>query len=215
VSTHAIGDHAIDWVVDSYAEALKEKPTAGLRHGVIHANIPTEHAISAMAAMQKQFDAGYPEVQPGFTWWIGDTYAGNYGPARSLRLVPLRTFLERGVRWTGGSDYPVTPFPARYGIWASVVRKTLRGTYGSQPFGTKEAVDVHTALRSYTLWAARQLFLEKEIGSIEAGKDADLAVWDRDFYSVGADSIKDVKCEMTLFRGRVVYRDASSPVTLQ
>jgi predicted amidohydrolase YtcJ len=215
VSTHAIGDHAIDWVVDSYAEALKEKPTAGLRHGVIHANVPTEHAISAMAAMQKQFDAGYPEVQPGFTWWIGDTYAGNYGPARSLRLVPLRTFLERGVRWTGGSDYPVTPFPARYGIWASVVRKTLRGTYGSQPFGAKEAVDVHTALRSYTLWAARQLFLEKEIGSIEVGKDADLAVWDRDFYSVQADAIKDAKCELTMFRGRVVYRDASSPVTMQ
>ncbi|MBZ5610488.1 MAG: amidohydrolase family protein [Acidobacteriia bacterium] len=215
VSTHAIGDRAIDWAVDSYAEALKEKPTAGLRHGVIHANVPTEHALSVMTALQKQYDAGYPEVQPGFTWWIGDTYAGNFGPARALRLVPLQTFLTRGIKWAGGSDYPVTPFPARYGIWASVVRKTLRGSYGAQPFGTKEAVDVHIALRSYTLWAARQLFLEKQIGSIEPGKDADLAVWDRDFYGIPADAIQDAKCELTLFQGRIVYRDTNSPVTVE
>ena len=45
VSVHSIGDRGIDWVVDSYVEALKEKPTKGLRHGIIHANIPTDHAI--------------------------------------------------------------------------------------------------------------------------------------------------------------------------
>lgn len=215
VSTHAIGDRAIDWVVDSYAEALKEKPTKGLRHGVIHANVPTDHAIATMASLEKQYDAGYPEVQPGFTWWIGDTYAGNFGPARSLRLVPLKTFQTHGILWTGGSDYPVTPFPARYGIWASVVRKSLKGTYGEQPFGTKETVDVHTALKSYTLWAAHQLFLEDRIGSIEAGKDADIAVWDRDFYGVAPDAIKDAKCELTLFQGRIVYRDQKAPLTVE
>src|SRR4029077_8456675 len=125
----------------------------------------------------KQFDAGYPEAQSTFTWWIGDTYAANFGPARSLRLMPFRTYLARGVQWAGGSDYPVTPFPARYGIWASIVRRTLSGT---QPVGKAESVDVHAALRSYTTWAAYQLFLEKKIGSIEPGKDADIAVWDRD-----------------------------------
>ena len=45
VGTHAIGDHAIDWAVDTYAQVLKEKPTSGLRHSIIHANIPTDHAI--------------------------------------------------------------------------------------------------------------------------------------------------------------------------
>src|ERR1700683_1409615 len=76
VGTHAIGDRAIDWVVDTYAQVLKEKPTPGLRHSIIHANIPSDHAIDTMASLQKQYDAGYPESQPGFTWWIGDTYAG-------------------------------------------------------------------------------------------------------------------------------------------
>jgi predicted amidohydrolase YtcJ len=209
IGTHAIGDRAIDFTVDAYAAVLKDKPVSGMRHSIIHANIPTDHAIATMASLQKQFDAGYPEAQSTFTWWIGDTYAANFGLARSLRLMPFHTYLARGVQWAGGSDYPVTPFPARYGIWASIVRRTLSGT---QPFGTAESVDVHTALRSYTTWAAHQLFLEKKIGSIEPGKDADIAVWDRDLYTVKPDEIKDMKCEITLFQGRVVYRNPTSPI---
>ena len=208
IGTHAVGDRAIDSVVDTYAQVLKEKPTYGLRHSIIHCNVPTDHAIATMAQLQKQYDAGYPEPQPGFMWWIGDTYSGNYGPARSLRLNPFHTYLLKGVRWTGGSDYPVTPFAPRYGLWASVERKPLKGTYDPHPFGSSEAVNVHVALQSYTIWAARQLFLEKRIGSIEPGKDADLAVWDRDIYTVPSDDIKNMKCELTMFRGRIVYQKA-------
>jgi predicted amidohydrolase YtcJ len=213
VSTHAVGDRAIDWVVDTYAAVLKEKPTNGLRHGVIHCNIPTDHAIVSMAAMQKKFDASYPETQAPFMWWIGDTYAGTFGAQRDARLMPYRTYLETGIIWGGGSDYPVTPFPARYGLWSSVVRKTLNGVYGSQPFGTAESIDIHVALKSYTIWAAHQLFLEDRVGSLEPGKDADIAVWDRDLYSVPSDDLKNLKCELALLRGRVVYHDAKSPVS--
>ena len=210
IGTHAIGDQAIDWVVDSYALTLKEQPTKGLRDSIIHANIPSDHAIDTMAMLQKTYDAGYPELQAPFTWWIGDTYAGNFGPERSQRLVPLKTYLARGVKWGGGSDFDVTPIPARYGLWSSVAREALKGTYGSHPFGTAESVDIHTALRSYTAWAARQMFLEDRIGSLEAGKDADIAVWDRDPYSVPTAALKDMKCELTLFHGRVVYKAPST-----
>jgi predicted amidohydrolase YtcJ len=205
VSTHAIGDRAIDWVVDAYAAALAARPTRGLRHGIIHDNTPTDHAIDVMARLQKEFDAGYPESQAPFTWWLGDNYAGNLGPERGLRLNPFRTYVKRGIRWAGGSDYGVTPFPARYGLWASVARKALNGTYGATPFGTAESVDIKTALRSYTIWAAHQLFLDDRIGSIEIGKDADIAVWDRNMYEVPTDALKDLKCELTLFRGKVVH----------
>lgn len=213
VSTHAVGDRAIDWVVDTYAAVLRDKPANGLRHGIIHCNIPTDHAIATMSDMQKKFDAGYPETQAPFMWWIGDTYAGTFGPQRAARLMPYKTYLQKGIIWGGGSDYPVTPFPARYGLWSAVVRKTLNGVYGSQPFGTAESVDIHVALKSYTLWAAHQLFLEDRIGSLEPGKDADIAVWDRDLYSVPSDDLKNLKCELTLFRGKVVYHDANSPVS--
>jgi predicted amidohydrolase YtcJ len=119
--------------------------------------------------------------------------------------MPYKTYTQKHIIWAGGSDYFVTPFPARYGLWASIVRKTLRGVYGEQPFGTAESVDIHTALKSYTIWAAHQLFLEDRIGSLEPGKDADIAVWGRDLYSIPSDSVKDIHCELTLLRGKVVY----------
>ena len=206
VGTHAIGDRAIDWVVDTYAEVLKEKPTPGLRHSIIHANIPTNHAIATMAALEKKYDSAYPEVEPEFTWWIGDTYAGNFGPERAQRLNPFRTFENQGILWSGGSDFSVTPLPARFGIWSSVERETLKGTYGKHPFSTAESVDVHTALRSYTAWAARQMFLENRIGTLEAGKEADIAVWEQDMYTMPAGELRNLKCVMTIYHGQVVYR---------
>jgi predicted amidohydrolase YtcJ len=212
VSVHAIGDRAIDWVVDSYDQAMRENPRRGLRHGIIHANIPTDRAIDVMARLQREHDAGYPEPSATFTWWLGDTYAGNFGDARALRLNPFRTFRQRGMTWANGSDYGVTPYPARYGIWAAVARETLLGSYGPTPFGTAEAVDVRTALRAVTIWAARQLFLDAKVGSIEVGKLADLAVWDRDFYQVPTAQLKDASCLMTVFDGKIVYRRPGSPV---
>jgi len=205
VSVHSIGDRGIDWVVDTYEQAMRENPKKGLRHGIIHSNIPTDHAIDVMARLQHDFDAGFPEPSATFTWWLGDTYAGNFGPTRSLRLNPFRTFRAKGMTWANGSDFGVTPFPARYGIWAAIAREPLLGVYGKDPFGRAESVDVHTALRAVTIWAARQMFLEKKIGSIEVGKYADLAVWDRDFYSVPTAEIKDARCLMTIFDGRVVF----------
>jgi hypothetical protein len=206
VSTHAIGDRAIDWVIDTYDQALKATPTRGLRHGLIHANTPTDRAIDLMARLQRDYDAAYPESSAGFMWWIGDNYAGNFGPERNLRMKPFQTYVRKGIQWGGSSDYPVTPFAARYGVWASVARQTLNGTYGAKPFGTGESVDVRTALRSYTAWAARTMFLEDRVGTIEVGKEADLAVWDRNPYTVPTDQLKDMRCELTLVQGHIVFR---------
>jgi predicted amidohydrolase YtcJ len=205
VSVHSIGDKGIDWVVDTYDQAMRENPKKGLRHGIIHSNIPTDHAIDVMARLQHDFDAGYPEPSATFAWWLGDTYAGNFGPQRSLRLNPFKTFRSKGMTWANGSDYGVTPFPARYGIWAAIAREPLLGVYGKDPFGRKESVDVHDALRAVTIWAARQMFLEKKMGSVEVGKLADLAVWDRDFYSVPTAQVKDAKCLLTIFDGKIVF----------
>jgi predicted amidohydrolase YtcJ len=212
VGTHAVGDRAMDWVVDTYALVEKEQPKPGLRHSIIHANLPTPHALEVIANLQKKYDAGYPEMQAEFLWWIGDIYAGNYGPKRGQSLEPFKTLQERGILWSGGSDYAVTPLAARYGLWAAAARQTAKGTYGMTPFGTAEAVDIHTALRSYTAWGSRQMFLENKIGSLEAGKKADIAIWDRDLYSVPVDQIKDMKCLMTLIDGEVVYTAAGSQV---
>jgi predicted amidohydrolase YtcJ len=232
VGTHAVADRAMDWVVDTYALVEKEEPHPGLRHSIIHANLPTPHTLDVMADLQKKYDAGYPELQAEFLWWIGDIYAASYGaeghipsgapatgggyapgPERATHLIPLKTLKDRGILWSSGSDYFVTPVAARYGLWASTARQTAKGTYGLRPFGMAEAVDAKTALRSYTAWSARQMFMEDKIGILEAGKRADIAVWDRDIYSIPTDQIKDMRCLMTLLEGEVVYTAGDSPIT--
>jgi predicted amidohydrolase YtcJ len=77
--------------------------------------------------------------------------------------------------------------------------------YGPTPFGTDEAVDVRDALRSFTAWSAHQFFLEDRIGSLEPGKYADIAVWDRNPYDVPTEELRDMTCEMTVFDGKIVY----------
>ena len=205
MGVHAIGDRAIDWTVAAMTLALIRNPRHGLRHSIIHSNIPTDLAINTMAALQQNFDAGYPESQANFTWWIGDTYAGNFGVKRSQRLNPFRSYRDRGMQWGGGSDFFVTPFPARYGIWSSITRQPLLGVYGYDAFGEEQSVDVKTALRSYTIWAAHQMFMEEKTGSIEVGKYADIAVWDTDPYTAAPEAIKNMECRMTLLEGKVVY----------
>ena len=203
MGTHAVGDRAMDWVVDSYELAEQQFPHVGLRHSIIHANLPSAHALDTMAALQTKYDAAYPEMQAEFLWWIGTIYAANYGPQRDQRLIPLRTLQRRGLLWSGGSDYFVTPLAARYGLWASVARQT---SAGREPFGSTESVSRQTALRSFTAWGARQMFLEDKIGSLEAGKRADIAIWDRNIYTIPTPQIKDMKCLMTLLDGEVVYQ---------
>jgi predicted amidohydrolase YtcJ len=208
IGTHAIGDRAIDVVVDAYAQALEQSPTKGLRHSLIHGNLPTSHAIDVLAKLQQKYDAGYPETQPGFMWWIGDLYAGNYGRERRERIFPLHTFAQRGILWAGGSDFSVSPLAARLGMWAAVDREPISDRYGKHPFGSAESADMRATLRAYTHTAARQLFLEDRTGSIEVGKDADLAVWTQDPLTIPTGSIKDMHCEMTFFRGKQVFAAA-------
>jgi hypothetical protein len=202
VGTHAIGDRATDWVVDTYALVEQEKPIPGLRHSIIHAYLLTPHAIEAMAQLEKQYDAGYPEEQPVFLYWLGKSMPPSLGVQRLASTMPLKTFLDHGVRWSAGTDYAVAPLAPRFGLWASVAREAIGGAH---PFGSTESVDVHQALRSYTAWAAPQLFMEKEIGTLEVGKRADIAVWDSNPYVIPTPDLKNIKCEMTILDGRIVY----------
>ena len=206
IGTHAIGDRAIDFTMDAYDRVLAENPATGLRHSIIHSNLPTEHAMDLMVKLQRDFDAGYPEVQPAFLWWIGDTYAGNFGEERSRRVLPLRTFEARGIRWAGSSDFDVSPYAPRHAFHAASARQPMLGTWGDNPWGSEESVGIHDTLRAYTRTAARQVFLDDRIGTLEVGKLADVVAWDNDLHAIPVDALKDVAPLLTIMNGRTVYR---------
>ncbi len=213
VQTHAIGDRAIDWVVNSYKLAEKGKGTKGLRHGVIHCDIPTDQALKTLRWLQRNYDAGYVYTNPDFMWWT-EVIAATMGPQLSLREMPYNTYEKRGIRYGFGTDWSVDPMDPKYSIWSAITRDTLVGLYGPHPFGTDECINVHQALRAATRSNARLLYMEKKIGSIEVGKLADIAVWDKDWYSCTTDEIYNMNCEMTLLGGKIVYRANGSPVTV-
>lgn len=74
-----------------------------------------------MAEIQKKYDAGYPEMQPEFLWWTGDTYADNYGTIRGQSLEPFKTLQSRGMDSSGESDCP----PNREGhAWTATLTRS-------------------------------------------------------------------------------------------
>lgn len=205
VGTHVIGDRGLDFVVDTYAEALAKTPDRSLRHSLIHASLPSDHALAAIAELQRKYDSGIVETQAEFLWALGGVIPRVLPHDLLMRGVPLAEFAKRGIVYASSSDFPVTPLPARYGLWASVAREPVTQAFGAHPFGTREDATVQQALHSYTSAAAHQMFLEKQTGTLENGKWADIAVWDVNPYAAPTAALKDMRCEMTFYKGRQVF----------
>ncbi len=202
ICIHTIGDRAMDVAMDAYEEVITDNPRGDARHSLIHANAPSYEQMDRMSDFGSNLVI---ETQSPFLYFIGDNYAGNFGPVRSKRMIPLKSMLDRGIIVGNSADWSVCPFPPRYGLWAAVVRRTWKETYGPHPFGLDESITVKDALRTYTILAAKCLFMEDGVGSIEAGKYADMVVWSEDLYNVPVDNLKDVKVEMTFVEGKLRF----------
>jgi len=209
IGTHAIGDRAIDYTLDVYEEALRESPSKTMRHTIIHSNAPTPKALEKMKQIRNNLAI---ETQSPFLYFIGDSYAGNFGPSRSKRMIPLRSYAKLGITVGNSADWFVCPFPPRFGIWAAMERRTWKETYGPHPFSLVESVTAREALRTYTAMAARCLLMEDRLGSIELGKYADLVVWSDDLYSVPTHKIRDLSVEMTIVGGKIEHLSPTTTI---
>ena len=194
--THTIGDRAIDWVLDCYENAMKKSPRPDPRHQIIHIYYPTAEAIDRVKRLGVMAN-----VQTTFIHFEGDTYVKNLGEARGPCVKPLRTFVEKGIPVGNSQDYPSGPIPANIGLWAAVARETFSGAVVCP----EQRLTVQEALRTYTIWAARHVFMEDRLGSLEVGKYADVVVWDRDLYTVPTRELRSIRAEMTMVEGRIVY----------
>jgi len=132
-------------------------------------------------------------VQPHFV--VSDFWVEKRLGKRARWVYPFRTLMERGVLVVGGSDSPVEPISPLLGIYGAVSRE-------SPP---SERITVEEALRIYTINAAYASFEEQIKGSIKVGKLADMVVLSHDLRKIGPSEIKNVKVEMTIVGGKIVF----------
>jgi predicted amidohydrolase YtcJ len=198
VGIHCCGDHAQDMAVDAFARVAQELPRADARHSIIHAYFPTPRALEQMA--QHHIAA---VIQPTFIYWEGDLIFRDVGERRARNYKPARTYLDRGIVVTASSDVTSTVSPNPFvALYALVTRKNNLG----HAIAPQEAISRAEALRAYTAagaWLTREEALK---GTLELGKLADMAVLDRDYFSVPDEEIKEIQVELTLLGGEIVYQ---------
>jgi len=186
-TAHAIGDEAVDAVLDAYEEASEADPGEA-RHRIEHVELADEAAIERLA------ETGVvASVQPNFLKWAGDggLYEARLGPERTAATNRYRDMLDAGVRLAFGSDgMPMDPLlGVHHAVNAPVEAQRLTVT---------------EALRAYTRGAAYAGFDEDRLGTVEPGKRADFAVLDASPWEESA-AIREIEVSMTVVDGDVVY----------
>jgi predicted amidohydrolase YtcJ len=203
ITAHAIGDRAIGQVLDALGTALGTDP-GDHRSRIVHCGVTTPALLDRIKAM-----GVYVDHNPPFVYWIGAWFL-NYGPERAAMAYRGKSYEDRGIVVSGGSDFSVTALSPWWGIAAAVERKT----YGTGAvLAPGERVDVATVLRWYTLNGARAGFEEKDKGTLVAGKLADLIVLDRDPFTIPASDLQNVKVLATLVGGEIVHQAKALPWT--
>ena len=202
VAIHAIGDRGGVVALDALESALGG-PRPQARFRLEHAQVLRLQDIDRMARL-----GIIASVQPTHATsdmpWAGD----RVGERRLEGAYAWRRVLSTGGRLALGSDFPVESADPRLGLYAAVTRQDLDG----KPQGgwrPDEKLTREEALRGFTLDAAWSLFLEKEVGSLEVGKRADLVVFARDPMTVPEAEIPKAGIDYTLVNGQVVYERGS------
>lgn len=200
---HAIGDRAIRMTLDALEHARAVNGARDARHTITHlqlidpADLPRFRRLAVVANFEP-------------FWANGDEYLTrlaepSLGPERSRWLYPIRSVEKQGGVLSAGSDWSVSSLAPLDGIQVAVTNRAPEEP-GRAPWRPEELVDLPTAIAMYTINAAYQNHLERETGSIEVGKLADLVVLERNLFEVPADEIHAVRVMRTMLEGRTVFQ---------
>jgi predicted amidohydrolase YtcJ len=204
LTAHVQGGAAIDTLIDVFERLDKEKPIRNERHHVMHGSYMSPQALDRMQRLGLSLD-----MQPGWMHLDVPALQRVFGLENMRWFFPLKSIVDRGIPVAGGTDHmigfgkndAVNPYNPFLNIWACVTRKTTEG----KVFYGEERVTREQAIRMYTNGPAWMQFAEKDRGSLEVGKYADLVVIDRDILTVAEDQIRTIEPVMTFMNGRVVY----------
>jgi predicted amidohydrolase YtcJ len=203
VHVHAIGDRAIRMTLDAFQHARSANGARDARHTITHlqlidpADLPRFRRLDVIANFEP-------------FWANGNEYLTrlaepSLGPARSRWLYPIRSVVETGAVVSAGSDWSVSSLAPLDGIQVAVTHRDPEDPR-RKSWRPEELVDLPTAIAMYTINVAYQNHLERETGSIEVGKLADIVVLERNLFEVPADELHAVRVMRTIVEGKTVFQ---------
>ena len=197
MGVHAIGDAAIELVVDTLADALTRNPREDHRTYLNHFSMrPSDETMETMAE-----HGIHITQQPNFTYTLEGRYVANLDGWRLEHNNPLRSPMDHGIHVAISSD--ILPIGPLVGIYAAVTRKGMSG----RVFGADEAISIEEAIAGYTIKGAYLGFEEDIKGSLEPGKLADMLVLSDDILTIDPEEIMDIEIEQTYVGGELVYQN--------
>jgi predicted amidohydrolase YtcJ len=201
VHVHAIGDRAIRMTLDAFERARRANGARDARHTMTHLQLidPTDIPRFRRLGVVANFEP---------FWANGDEYLTRLaepalGPSRSRWLYPIGSVVRTGAVVSGGSDWSVSSIAPLDGIEVAITHRALDDRAG--PWHAEEVVDLRTAIAMYTINAAYANQQERETGSVEVGKLADLVVLERNLFDVEPREIHAVRVMRTIVEGKTVF----------
>ena len=205
-TAHSVGDGAVHALLDAYAKVNEETPIRATRPCITHCNFMSAEAIQQMAELHVVAD-----IQPAWLYLDTRTLEAQFGYDRLRYFQPLASTFKQGVIVGGGSDHmqkigslrSINPYNPLLGMQTTIVRE---GRWYDGQLHPEEALTRQQALQFYTRNNAYLIFQEANIGSLEAGKLADIVVLDRDILKCPPREIVETQVVQTYLGGKLVYQ---------
>ncbi|TYR82147.1 amidohydrolase [Priestia megaterium] len=199
VAIHAIGDLALEYVVDSIEQY---PPADGQRDRIIHAQILRADLIERIKKLPAVLDIQPRFLASDFPWVID-----RIGEENLDYCYAWKTLLKEGVMCAGGSDAPIEPVDPLLGIHAAVSRKTASAA--ETQYIANEKLTVFEAIQLFTLGSAQAVKQEHIKGVIQKNYIADFTVFEKDLFKVNVDDIPSIDVLFTVIDGEIVYTKSS------
>ncbi|MBT2597895.1 amidohydrolase [Arthrobacter sp. ISL-72] len=198
VATHAIGDAAIDHVMDAVEKAQRNHPRPEARHRIEHFALATDAQITRAAAL------GLTAVPQGvFISDFGDGMIAAVEPELAPLIYRMKSLLKAGMVLPGSSDSPVSDGNPLVSLHDMVNRRTSSGTL----LGPDERLTVEEAVRAYTFGSAYAVGQERDKGQLRVGQLADFVALSDDLFAIPEETIRNVTVGATVIGGEVVFND--------
>ena len=195
VATHAVGDAAIDLVLDGYEAANADAPIDGLRWVIEHGFIPRDDHFPRMRAL------GLSVTAQNHLYVAAPSLVKYWGEDRAAWTTPVRAYLDAGIPVSLGTDSPVVPWDP----WWMLHHFTTRGTISAGVLDASQGITREEALEAATRGYAYLTFEEAEKGTLEVGMAADLVVTADHVLECEDPCLESMEVDLTVVSGRIVY----------